>query len=391
MHPRSIIHLNVADFAVAVEQQVDRRLQNRPVIVAPYGAARTAVYDMSEEAYRQGVRKGMDLRRAFRYCRDAIVLPPHPDRYERAMSRLLKQVLPYSPLVETADRNGHLFVDLTGSGKLFGPPQDVAFRIRKQVRADMGLDPIWSLAANKLVAKVATRLVKPSGEYIVRPGDEAVFLKPVPIHLIPGIDRTDLQQLLTFNITVAGQVAALTRDQMDVLFGNQGRMLYEAVRGIDASPVLSVRQKQPKVSADYWFGEDTTDVAQVDGVLYTLVEQVGKDLRQQRRAARRVGIILDYSDGKRTIRQASANPPADNDYFLFSTAGLALKRAWTRRVRIRHIRLVCDRLTWPSAQPDLFSQSREDRLKKDRLITTLDTIRQKFGADAVKVGRTFKS
>lgn len=77
MRERSIIHINVADFAVAVERLVDSRLRDRPVIVASEGAARARVYDMSEEAYRGGVRKGMALQRALRYCRNAVVVPPH--------------------------------------------------------------------------------------------------------------------------------------------------------------------------------------------------------------------------------------------------------------------------------------------------------------------------
>ena len=68
-HHRSILHLNVADFAVAVERVVDLSLRGKPVIVAPLQAARAAVYDMSEEAYRDGVRKGMLLNRATRLCR----------------------------------------------------------------------------------------------------------------------------------------------------------------------------------------------------------------------------------------------------------------------------------------------------------------------------------
>ena len=92
---RSIIHLNIADFAVAVERAVDGRLRGRPVIIAPEGAARAAVYDMSQEAYLSGIRKGMALRRATRLCKDAQILPPHPDRYEHTMCALLKQTLPY--------------------------------------------------------------------------------------------------------------------------------------------------------------------------------------------------------------------------------------------------------------------------------------------------------
>ena len=68
---RAIIHINIADFAVAVERVVDPRLVNRPVIIAPKGSARAVVYDMSEEAYQSGVRKQMALKRALRLCRDA--------------------------------------------------------------------------------------------------------------------------------------------------------------------------------------------------------------------------------------------------------------------------------------------------------------------------------
>ena len=115
---RSIIHLNVADFAVAVERTIDCRLRHRPVIVAPRGAARAAVYDMSEEAYQCGVCKGMPLRKAERLCRDARILPPHPDRYERAMGALCKQAFQYSPFVEPGEGDGHLFVDVTGTSRL---------------------------------------------------------------------------------------------------------------------------------------------------------------------------------------------------------------------------------------------------------------------------------
>ncbi|MBT8341381.1 MAG: DNA polymerase IV, partial [Desulfatitalea sp.] len=92
---RSIIHINVADFAVAVERRLDRRLAGRPVIIAPEGAARATVYDMSEEAYQAGVRKDMPLGRALRLCRDTAILPPRPARYEQAMAELLGQALPY--------------------------------------------------------------------------------------------------------------------------------------------------------------------------------------------------------------------------------------------------------------------------------------------------------
>ncbi|MFC1812942.1 hypothetical protein ACFL03_09640 [Thermodesulfobacteriota bacterium] len=389
MNERSIIHLNIADFAVAVERAVDSRLRERPVIVAPEGAVRATVYDMSDEAYQGGVRKGMPLRRALRYCREAFVLPPHPDRYERAMTQLFKHVSPYSPLIEMTDHNGHLFIDATGTGKLFGPPPDVAWRIRKSLRTAMGFDPIWSVAPNKLVAKVATRLVKPTGEYIVRSGDEADFLRPLPVHLIPGIEADDLKRLREFNLTLAGHVAVLSLGQLNRVFDTRGHSLYEAVRGIDPSPVVSVEDKQPRVRVDHEFGNDTNDVPVMEGTLYQLIEQAGADLRKRRLAAKRIRIALGYSDGGRIARQAVVNPPTANDFRLFSAAKTALKRAWTRRVRIRHLCLVCDRLTYPPAQMELFPEHEKEKKTSDNLIAALDTIRRRFGFSAIRMGRTF--
>ena len=388
MRERSIIHINVADFAVAVERLVDSRLRRRPVIIAPGGTVRATVYDMSEESYQSGVRKGMTLGRALRCCRDAVVLPPHPARYERAMTRLVKHALPYSPLIEMTDHNGHLFVDATRTGRLFGPPPDVAWRIRKAVRSDMGFNPIWSVAPNKLIAKVATRMVKPAGEYVIGAGEEQNFLRPLPVHLIPGIEGEDLKRFREFNLTRAGHVVNLSMEQLNIMFGSRSISLYHAVRGIDPSPVLPVGQKLPVVVVDHEFDSDTNHVAVVEGALYGLAERAGADLRKQRLTARRIKILLDYSDGRRVARQAVANPATANDFRLFVPAKIALDRAWTRRVGIRHLRLICDRLTYPPAQMALFAEDEKENKMSDTLIFALDTIRHRFGFNAIRMGRT---
>jgi len=388
MRERSIIHINVADFPVAVERLVDSRLRGRPVIIAPGGTARAAVYDMSEESYQSGVRKGMTLGRALRCCRDAVVLPPNPARYERAMTRLVKHALPFSPLIEMTDHNGHLFVDTTRTRRLFGPPPDVAWRIRKAVRADMGFDPIWSVAPNKLIAKVATRMVKPAGEYVIRAGEEQDFLRPVPVHLIPGIEGEDLKRFREFNLTRAGHVADLSMEQLNIMSGSRSSSLYHAVRGIDPSPVLPVGQKLPVVVADHEFADDTNHAAVVEGALYGLAERAGADLRKQRLTPRRIKILLDYSDGRRVARQAVANPATANDFRLFVLAKIALERAWTRRVGIRHLRLICDRLTYPPVQMALFAEDEKENNMSDTLIFALDTIRHRFGFNAIRMGRT---
>lgn len=385
---RAIIHINVADFAVAVERLADRQLKKRSVIIAPEGAARATVYDMSEEAYQAGVRKGMALRRARRLCRDARILPPHTARYEQAMAALLRQALPFSPLIEPGEDDGHLFVDVSGTSRLFGPPVDVAWRLRRESQKILGLDPIWSLAANKLVAKVASRLVKPLGEYIVAPGDEASFLSPLPVWLIPGIERQDLARLREFNLTTVRQVTALKKAHLQTGFGRRADFLADALRGIDTAPVLPVGQQPPRVMLNHAFGTDTNKPAAVESALYRLVEQAGRWLRQQGRTTRRVHITVDYSDGRRCTRQIRVKPATANDLVLFPFVRRALNLAWHRRVRIRHLRLCCDRLVFPPAQMPLFEEERQTSARQENIIAAMDKIRDRFGAQAVRVGRS---
>lgn len=386
MNERFIIHINVADFAVAVARAVDARLRDRPVIVAPGAASRAAVYDMSEEAYRSGVRKGMLLRRALGRCPDAAVVPPHPHRYAQAMERLLHHAVPFSPRIEMCDHQGHLFVDVTGTGRLFGPPQDVAQRIRRDVKRDMGIDPIWSVAPNKLLAKVATRIVKPLGEYVVRAGDETSLLSPLPLFLVPGVEMDDVRRLAAYHLRLAGQVAALLPGQLDVMFGPRGRDLHAAVHGIDASPVRPTGEAAPVVCLTHDFGTDTNDVAVVAAAVFQMAEAAGAALRQRGQAAGALRMTIQYTDGGARESRARLRPASALDRSLYTAACAALHRAWLRRTRIRRLALTCAALIFPPAQQALFAEDRAQQQRDERLTAALDAVRGRFGKGAISVG-----
>jgi DNA polymerase-4 len=242
------------------------------------------------------------------------------------------------------------------------------------------------VAPNKLVAKVATRLVKPEGECIVAAGEERAFLAPLGLELIPGIERDDLVRLREFNLWQAHEVAALRLEDLRVSLGSRAMLLYETVRGIDASPVLAVGEKPPAITAGHTFAADTNDADTLLAALYRLIEPAGEELRRRRQAARRVAVVLDYSDGVRCIRQAAVRPATANDITLFEAARQALVPAWARRVRVRRLRLVCDRLVFPPAQLALFDDDRQLTEKRERLIGAIDAVRQRFGREAVAVG-----
>jgi DNA polymerase-4 len=84
----------------------------------------------------------------------------------------------------------------------------------------------------------------------------------------------------------------------------------------------------------------------------------------------------------------AARPATANDRILFELARRTLRLAWTRRVRIRHMRLVCDRLIFPPSQMELFAADQKADEKRSRLINAIDTVRHRFGSQALRFGRT---
>lgn len=388
---RDIVHLNVADFAVAVERLNRPGLHDRPVIVSRAQGGRARVYDMSEEAFQAGVRKHMSLDQARRMCGGVRIVPPKPHKYEKAMLEMMKMALPYSPLVESEEDTGHVFMDLSGTGRLFGPARDVAWRMKKEVKKRLGLEPIWGLAPNKMLAKAATRVVKPKGEHIVRPGGEQDFLRSLPLSLLPGLETPDLTLFRQYNLHTVEEALTWRKEHLLAVFGKRGGEIHQLLQGRDDSKVLPVGLKPPVVRLDHEFSQDTNHLGEVERALFGLVEKAGRRLRRMGKAARRVAVYLTYSDGGRVIRQRSHALGTANDFLLFDLARSALAVGWARRVRLRHLRLACDRLVYPPAQLDLpFMADATDLIqrKQAKLMHALDRIRDRHGERSICLGRS---
>lgn len=386
---RSIIHLNVTDFAVAVERVCDSSLMDIPLIVAPLHAARGLVYDMSEEAYRDGVEKGMSLALARRNCPKAKILDPRVSLYKKAMTALVKEVVSYTPLVEQGEEDGHLFMDVTGTHRLHGPPPDIAWRLRKRVFKNLRLNPVWTLGSNKLVAKVASRVVRPLGEMIVSSGDECAFLEPLPLALLPGLRVAERKIMADFNLHTIGDLARLSRQQLLVPFRKRGTYLYNASRGRDTTPVYPGTDPSLQITREHVFDEDTQKFQELKNVLSGFVHELGYALRKRKILTRRVVVLLYHSDGHSVSRQAVNKSGTDNDFMLRDLAFSALERSWTRRIRIRSCAVSCDRFLSKSRQQSLFCLYSAQELRQAKLLVAMDAVSDRFGRNSLCLGSCF--
>lgn len=399
MRPRSIIHLNIADFAASLETMASGILKENPVVIAPIGAPRAVVYDMNELAFREGVRKGMPVSQVLSRHRRIRVLPPRFNRYAQAMKEIAKQGLAFTPAVESGIVDGHLFLDITGMARLYGPGPDVAFRLKKAIKKQMGLDPVWALAPNKLVAKAATRLVKPLGEYIVGPGEEADFLAPFPLKLLPGMSRHEAQTAARFNLETVLHLRQLTPAQLAIPFADRAYAIARIIQGIDTNPVRP--SLSPDLTVDHEFATDTNDQDELKACVSLLSRRISRALVRNQAYPMGLELCLSYADGVQHHRRCTKI--RNDTLFMFGQTWDLFGRTWKRRTRIRHISLACS--TAPvrtdhsllSGQADLFQadlfqeSGRDEKKVKIRTIQrAANQVMERFGPGAICLGTALK-
>ena len=373
---REIIYADIAAFAVTVERMVHPELRGRPVVVAPIGTPRAVVTALSREAWEAGVRKGMPAAKARRYCRGVAVLPPNEPLYARASNAICRVLGEFSPLLEPSGY-GHAYVDITGTGRLFGPPRDTAWRAQKEIRRRLRLETSLGLASNKMVSRIAAVVTKPVGLRDVPPGDERTFLEPLPVRLLPGVGPRTLEQMRDLNIGIIRELAAVALEHLTLAFGRFGFLLLQRAHGIDNTPVYPP-VAVPVVEEEDVLPEDTNDLALLKHSVSGLCERAGTRLRAERQRAGRLELRVRYSDYREEAGGVNLAAPTHSSAILRARGESLLERILSRRTRVRSLTLRLTGLTRGPAQLDLFADERQER--RARLESALDALRQKQSA-----------
>jgi DNA polymerase IV len=350
---RSVLFVDPPAFCTTVEGLAAPALRTRPVAVAPPGADRATILALSAEARLAGIERGMLVRQALKRCPDLVLLPPNPRLYARA-SRALHEVLRiYAPVIEPHGY-GHAFLDLTGTGRLFGPAVDVAARVQREVRDRLRLPLSVGVAANKLVSQAATTVVKPEPLLEVPGGGEASFLAPHPLDVLPDLHPRMRRRLDDYQLDLIGEVAAITESALCAVFGGAGRMLRAQARGIDPRPVLSPEQ-QAEFHVAHALTTDTNDLGVLYPLLRLLGERLGRRLRRRGLVARRLRVALGYADHTDAARAVTLKAAA-LDIELWEAARRAFALANAKRLAVRCVSLTLDQIEEAETQIDLWDE-----------------------------------
>ena len=380
---RQYAHVDMDAFYVSVELLDRPELRGKPVVVGAAGT-RGVVAAASYEARAFGIHSAMPMRRAEKLCKDLVILPGNYSLYEKWSKRVKDIFQRFTPVVHmTSVDEGYL--DLTGTERLLGSAWQAAQKVQQTVWEETGLPCSIGLGQSCVVSKVASNLAKPRGILWVLPGEEAVFLAPLPVGKIPGIGGKTQKALEKLGVCTVGDLAGISYEKLEAEFGQWGEGLYRKARGQDGG-LWFFSDAIKSLSHERTFDEDVGDAQRLEAALSYLAGLVGQRLRKAKLFARTVTLRLRYSDFETLARAHTLAEPTDLDGDLFSEAVELLHRYWDKGRKVRLLGIAASQLVEAPAQLSLLDQPERDR--REKLAEAADAVRDRYGEDAIRPAKS---
>jgi DNA polymerase-4 len=372
----TILHADLDAFFASVEQRDDPRLRGRPVIVGTW-----VVLTASYEARAYGVHGAMGGARARRLCPQAIVVSPRMSAYVEASKAVYEIFEHTTPLVEGLSID-EAFLDVRGLRRLSGSPEEIAVKLRRDVRERVGLPITVGVARTKHLAKVASGVAKPDGLLVVPPDRELAFLHPLPVERLWGVGPVTANKLHGLGMRTVGQVARLGEDALVSMLGRAaGRHLHALAHNRDPRPVRAGRRRR-SMGAQRALGRTRRPFDALDATVVALVDRLARRLRAARRMCRTVVIRMRFADFSRATRSHTLSQATTQTRTILATARGLLAMAMPM-IESQGITLVGVTLT--NLEDDHAPQLALpfDRERASALDATLDVVRDRFGSEAI--------
>jgi DNA polymerase-4 len=329
---RQILHIDMDAFYASVEELDDPSLRGLPLVVG--GPSKRGVVCAASYAARPfGVRSAMPMGEALRRCPQAIVVPPRMARYAEISAKVFAVFHRFTPLVEGLSLD-EAFLDVTGSGSLFGDGATIARKIKDIIRGELGLVASAGVASCKFAAKIASDLEKPDGLVVIPEGTLRDFLAPLPIERMWGIGPKAAERLRPAGLTTFRDLAETSLDHLETLLGRAGAVHVQTLaRGIDERAVVPGREAV-SVGAEETFEADLVDRRAMELRLLELAGRVARRLHKAGLEAAGVTLKVKYADFSLKSRSTTLPAPIADTMGIFNAAKAMLDRAPKGRVRL---------------------------------------------------------
>jgi nucleotidyltransferase/DNA polymerase involved in DNA repair len=290
------LHVDLDAFFASVEQLDHPEWKGLPIIVGGKpGDRRSVVSTASYEARKYGVHSAMPTFQAVKLCPNGIFVHGRHKRYQEKSAEVMSIFSEFSPDVIQISVD-EAFIDLTGTDRLFGDPEQTAQRIKNEVKKRTGLTVSVGMAATKYIAKIASGLHKPDGFIVVPHGKETEFMLSLPLEKVWGAGTKTLEKLRSSGLNSPADIYRCSEQLLISIFGQSGgSFLYNAVRGNEVETFTS-QAKSHQLSSENTFDYDLADSATIDTALLELSHTVLFRLLRENLRSRTVALKIRYED-----------------------------------------------------------------------------------------------
>ncbi len=365
----TIVHLDADAFFVSCELALRPDLRGKKTAVG--GRERGIISSASYEARACGVYTPMPTQQALRVCPDLIMLPHTAGLYGKVSRQMFDLCETLTPLVQrNSIDEGYLDIGPCG----FRSIEELTERVRalqQRIIAELQITASFGIATNKLVSAIASKARKPRGFTVVPPGDEAAFLAPLPIGVLPGIGKKTEEKLKATGLVLVRDILALTDAEREARFGNFAADVLRMARGEDDRVVHTEHEDAKSYSQQETFGHDLRDFAEIERIAKRMIDELMPAIRADGKRAKTMTVKIRYPGMEDSSAGRSLPEATDLEAPFYALVAPLLRAAWTQRRPLRLVSVRFSNIEAPAPQLEMFAQTDE---KKRRLAAVLDKL-----------------
>ncbi len=386
MADRTILHADCNSFFASVECVRNPDLRQVPMAVCGNPEQRHGIILAKNElAKAYGVVTAETVWQARKKCPELVLVPPHHDEYEEYSHRVNAIYARFTDMVEPFGID-ESWLDVTGSRLLFGDGAAIADRLRQTVRRETGLTISVGVSFNKVFAKLGSDYKKPDATTVFDRDAVEEKIYPLPVTSLLYVGQAAAKTLEGMYIRTIGELARADRAFVAARLGKMGEMIHDYACGLDNSPVAHYgeRREVKSVGNGITFPHDLVGYDEIHTGVVLLADTVAARLRQSGRYATVVQVTMKSPSLVSVQRQMGVR--ATNLARDITAASMQLVRThWGETAPLRMLTITASSLTdeRPSEQLSLFEDAPDDYERQSRLAGAMDSIRDRFGTDAI--------
>lgn len=388
MSDRVILHCDCNSFFASVETALNPKYKNVPMAVCGSESDRHGiVLAKNELAKKYGIKTAETVFSAKKKCPTLVIAEPHHEEYLKYSRRVNEIYARYTDMIEPFGID-ESWLDVTASRKLFGTGLEIAERIRREVREEIGITVSIGVSFNKIFAKLGSDYKKPDAVTVIDRSNFKSIAYPLPVSSLLFVGKKTETALLSMGIRTIGALAEASPSLLSMRFGKIGEMLHGYASGNDETPVLPVQEDAKSISNGFTFRHDLVGRAECRIGIEYLSEEIGRRLRTHGMKCATVSLTIKDENLRSIQRQRPQKPPTDLSREIAKTAYSILVDTWDESKPIRMITISATNLSKGYAeQMDLFAEDSETtREKGKKRENAVDKIRQKYGNESIVNG-----